>query len=80
MLPTGPLMMEHRIIERMVKLMNEESHRIEERGRVDLGFIDATLDFLRTYADRCHHGKEEGILFKDLAKRCQVNRANSCMN
>ena len=27
------------------------------------------VDFIRTYADRTHHGKEEGILFRDLAKK-----------
>ena len=29
----------------------------------------AAVDFFRTYADRYHHGKEEGILFNDLYKR-----------
>jgi hemerythrin-like domain-containing protein len=24
------------------------------------------VDFIRTYADRCHHGKEEDILFREL--------------
>jgi hemerythrin-like domain-containing protein len=32
-------------------------------------FIDMAVDFIRTYADRCHHGKEEDILFRDLAKK-----------
>jgi hemerythrin-like domain-containing protein len=32
-------------------------------------FVDAAVDFMRTYADRTHHGKEEGILFRDLAAR-----------
>ena len=27
------------------------------------------VDFVRTYADRTHHGKEEEILFRDLAKK-----------
>jgi hemerythrin-like domain-containing protein len=27
------------------------------------------VDFLRTYADRCHHGKEEDILFRDLGNK-----------
>jgi hemerythrin-like domain-containing protein len=26
-------------------------------------------DFIRVYADRTHHGKEEDILFRDLAKK-----------
>jgi hemerythrin-like domain-containing protein len=27
------------------------------------------VDFLKTYADRCHHGKEEDILFRELHKK-----------
>ncbi len=36
---------------------------------VDPVFIDTAVDFIRTYADRCHHGKEEDILFKALAEK-----------
>jgi len=27
------------------------------------------VDFFRIYADRCHHGKEEDILFRELVKK-----------
>jgi len=30
-------------------------------------FVDSVVDFVRTYADRTHHGKEEDILFAALA-------------
>ncbi|MFH2069286.1 MAG: hemerythrin domain-containing protein [Candidatus Omnitrophota bacterium] len=69
MMPIGPLMKEHRVIERMIKLMKEESRRIEEKKEADVGFIDKAIDFIRSYADRCHHGKEEGILFRNLLKK-----------
>jgi hemerythrin-like domain-containing protein len=36
---------------------------------VDPVFIDTAVDFIRTYADRCHHGKEEDLLFKALAEK-----------
>lgn len=76
MQPIAPLMIEHRLIERMVALMRAELTRIKENVAVDPEFafvdplfIDTAVDFLRTYADRCHHGKEEGILFAALAKK-----------
>ena len=69
MMPIGPLMIEHRLIERMVELMKRELRRIKEKDEVDTAFIDDAIDFIRTYADLCHHGKEEGILFRDLAKK-----------
>jgi len=69
MLPIGPLMTEHRLIERMIKLMEIELQKIKDNNMADTVFIGTAIDFLRTYADRCHHGKEEGILFRELAKK-----------
>ncbi len=69
MMPIGPLMIEHRWIERMIQLMARELARLEETGRADVEFLDAAVDFIRTYADRCHHGKEEDILFKALREK-----------
>lgn len=76
MQPIGPLMIEHRLIERMVALMSQELERIRnniavdpEFAFVDPVFIDTAVDFLRIYADRCHHGKEEDILFAELAAK-----------
>ena len=34
---------------------------------MDPAFIETAVDFIRTYAYLCHHGKEEDILFRDLA-------------
>lgn len=69
MLPIDALMSEHRLIERMIKLMNAELVVFAETGKLDLNFVSVATDFLRTYADRCHHGKEEGILFRDLVRK-----------
>ncbi|RKY30879.1 MAG: cation-binding protein [Candidatus Omnitrophota bacterium] len=69
MMPIGPLMIEHRLIERMIKIMQAKMENISKEGKVDPDFVDTAVDFIRTYADRCHHGKEEDILFRDLAKK-----------
>jgi hemerythrin-like domain-containing protein len=53
----------------MVALMSEQLKAAEETGAIDSDFIDTATDFIRTYADRCHHGKEEDILFRELAKK-----------
>jgi len=66
MMPIAPLMIEHRLIERMIKVMKNEVNVISATGRARPEFIDAAVDFIRTYADRCHHGKEEDILFRQL--------------
>ena len=69
MLPVGFLMIEHRIIERMINLMSLELKKITEENKVDLDFLSAALDFLKIYADKCHHGKEEDILFNVLEQK-----------
>lgn len=68
-MPIGPLMIEHRLIERMIAVMKKEINRMETESKIDLGFIDMAVDFIRKYADRCHHGKEEDILFRELNKK-----------
>ena len=60
MKPIGPLMREHRLIERMVVVLAKQ---------FDPNLIPAAVDFFRTYADRTHHGKEEEILFRALARK-----------
>ncbi len=69
MMPVGPLMIEHRLIERMIALMDKEVQRIGQGLAPDIEFIRTAVDFIKTYADRLHHGKEENILFRDLAKK-----------
>jgi hemerythrin-like domain-containing protein len=69
MLPIGPLMIEHRLIERLIVLIEKEGSKIKNDNLTDIDFIDDCIDFIRTYADRCHHGKEEDILFRDLKNK-----------
>ncbi|MGV9174024.1 MAG: hemerythrin domain-containing protein [Promethearchaeia archaeon] len=69
MLPIGPLMMEHRLIERMIAVIEDELEKIQENKEINALFIDKAADFIRTYADQTHHGKEEDILFRELEKK-----------
>jgi len=62
-------MIEHRLIEKMISIMRSEIRNIEEYHRADPEVIDVVVDFVRTYADQTHHGKEEEILFRELAKK-----------
>ncbi len=65
----GLLMIEHRLIERMVVVIRRRLDVVRLSGEIDPLFADATADFIRTYADRTHHGKEEDILFRELETR-----------
>lgn len=65
----GPLMIEHRLIERMLAIAQDALVEAEKTGGIDPLFVDTAVDFIRVYADRTHHGKEEDILFRDLNKK-----------
>ncbi|MZQ75771.1 MAG: hemerythrin [Peptoclostridium sp.] len=50
-----------KILEKMVKLIDD--------GKVAEGEdIKGIVNFLKLFADKCHHGKEEGILFPAMEK------------
>jgi len=66
MKPIVPLKTEHGLIDQMIKLARDETLKIATSDAFNPAFIDTLVDFLRTYADETHHGKEEDILFRDL--------------
>jgi hemerythrin-like domain-containing protein len=66
----GPLMVEHRLIERVIALISRSLPAMRATGgSVDPLWVDAVVDFVRLYADRTHHGKEEDIMFRELKAR-----------
>ncbi len=69
MLPVEILINEHRLILYTVGVLKKEQQKIVDTRKVDADFIVTVVDFFRTYADRYHHGKEEGILFNGLSRR-----------
>jgi len=64
--PYLPLMHEHRIIERFLKAINNEVKMMRYKKELNPAFVEMSVTFLSMFADKCHHGKEEGILFKAL--------------
>jgi len=74
------LMIEHRLIERMLNVVQRMLERVEQTHAIDPFFVDTAVDFIRIYADRTHHGKEEDILFRDLRKKDLSNKDRQLMN
>lgn len=68
-MPVGPLMIEHRLIERMIAILDKHVKSADEDNPIDLDLITQGTEFLRYYADHCHHGKEEEYLFKALEQK-----------
>jgi len=80
MKPRGLLMAEHRLIERMISLLDKEIRRIKRSITLDEQFIDIAVDFIQTYAERTHYGKEEEILFRDCAKKAMSQEDGKTMD
>ena len=68
MKPRGPLMIEHRLIEKVLSVAKRRVESVAEKDYDPL-FIETIVDFIKTYSDRTHHGKEEEILFAALSKK-----------
>jgi hemerythrin-like domain-containing protein len=79
MKPRGQLMIEHRLIEKLLKSAASLAKRLTSET-YDPILIDAIVDFITTYADRTHHGKEEDILFRELAKKNLAGDNRASMN
>jgi hemerythrin-like domain-containing protein len=80
MKPRGPLMIEHRLIEKMIAIIKQYLSDIATTEKPDLNFIDTAVDFIKIYADRTHHGKEEDILFRDCQNKNMSDEDIRVMN
>ena len=64
---TEILMAEHRVIERVLTALERAAARMERDQTTRPGFFLDAADFIKGFADGCHHRKEEGVLFKTMA-------------
>ncbi len=54
---------EHRVIERVLATMESAVNRLDADEPFRAGFFIDAADFIKGFADGCHHKKEEGVLF-----------------
>jgi len=73
---TQKLKDEHQLILRMLALLEQAANRTEAGSFRDYRFYLDGVDFIRNFADRFHHAKEEDILFEALVEN-GMPRANS---
>ena len=65
---TQVMVEEHQLILRMITLVEKNTAELEAgRFRNWQFYLDA-VDFIRNYADRFHHAKEEDVLFLELIR------------
>lgn len=72
---TQDLRKEHEAILYVLQLLDKmmESDRFDAESK--LGYYGEVVYFLKIFADKCHHGKEENYLFKELISKRVSNEA-----
>jgi hemerythrin-like domain-containing protein len=63
---TDILMEEHRVIERVLTALETGATRLDQGQPVRPGFFLDGAQFVKGFADGCHHRKEEGVLFETM--------------
>ncbi len=63
MKPTAQLQEEHQAIKRMLRIAGKVSEKLESGEEINPEHLEQIVEFIRVFADRCHHGKEEDLLF-----------------
>ncbi len=67
--PVDALVAEHEVILAVLEAMETQAKALQKGGPFDRELWAGFPEFLRNFADRCHHGKEEDLLFPALTRR-----------
>jgi hemerythrin-like domain-containing protein len=67
--PTQILKDEHALILEALDAIERKLSSMEAGSEPDRTYFEKAVRFLRTFADQCHHGKEENLLFKAMVDR-----------
>ncbi len=63
---TEVLSAEHRVIERVIAALETGAWLLSQEGNIQPDFFIEASNFIKGFADGCHHMKEEGVLFKAM--------------
>ena len=69
MKPTEVLIAEHKAVLVALQILEKIEVLLESGTAEAPEHLDQLIDFFRGFVDRCHHGKEEDVLFPELQKR-----------
>ena len=70
--PTKILSDEHQNILKVINTLIRECDALESEKGLDKAFFEKAIDFIRNYADKYHHAKEEGVIFQWLTNPIRV--------
>lgn len=65
---TSDLKKEHNAILHVLNILDKMMSADNKADNVRLEYYNELVHFLKIFADKCHHGKEENYLFEELVK------------
>ena len=69
MKPTQELIAEHKAVLVALQILEKVEAALTAQSAQAPDHLGQLLDFLKVFVDRCHHGKEEDVLFPELERR-----------
>lgn len=73
---TEVLSQEHKNILKVINVLENKIEVLKSTGKFDKEFFEQAIDFIKNYADRFHHSKEEDILFIEFNKKAELAHCN----
>lgn len=70
--PMQGLVNEHTVIKRVLAMIPVIIEDLDVSQAKDRALVLDTIDFIRSYADRYHHAKEEELLFKEFDENLEM--------
>jgi hemerythrin-like domain-containing protein len=70
--PMRALVDEHTVIKRLLVLIPRLTEDLDVTKGQDRQLVLEVVDFIRSYADRFHHAKEEDILFREFGEDLEI--------
>lgn len=66
--PIEELTKEHGPVKLMLRILEKASDQLEAGQEMNVSDLENAVAFIREFADKCHHGKEEFLLFPAMKK------------
>ncbi len=73
---TDLMIEDHKQILKVADALSRECQAINSGKAINKKFFENAIDFVRNYADKFHHAKEEEILFKEFTKNEECMHCN----
>ncbi|MBW2198795.1 MAG: hemerythrin domain-containing protein [Deltaproteobacteria bacterium] len=81
MKPIQDLIMEHEAVKLTLKILDKICINIEQTGKIsNPEHLDQLIEFFIVFVDKCHHGKEEELLFPALEAIGVVQKMNKAFS